>query len=41
MTDNLIIIQFGSEWVAPDDKSNHVLSYQYAVKVGAATRRAQ
>ena len=36
MTGNLIIIGFDSEWVAGDDKSNHVLSYQYAVKVGAA-----
>jgi hypothetical protein len=39
MTDNLIIIGFDSEWVAWDEKSNHVLSYQYAVKVGAAMHR--
>ena len=39
MTDNIIIIGFDSEWVARDEKSNHVLSYQYAVKVGAAMHR--
>ena len=36
MTENLIIIGFDSEWVAPDGVSNHVVSYQYSVKVGAA-----
>ena len=38
MTDNLII-GFDSEWVALDEMSNHVLSYQYAVKAGAAMHR--
>jgi hypothetical protein len=36
MTENLIIIGFDSEWVALDGVSNHVVSYQYSVKVGAA-----
>ena len=40
MTENLIIIGFDSEWVALDGVSNHVLSYQYAVKVGAAWIKA-
>ena len=39
MTDNLIIIGFDSEWVAQDGTSNHVLSYQYAVKVGSEMHR--
>ena len=39
MSDNLIIIGFDSEWVAQDDTSNHVLSYQYAVKVGSEMHR--
>jgi len=39
MTENLIIIGFDSEWVALEGVSNHILSYQYAVKVGAAMHR--
>ena len=39
MSDNLIIIGFDSEWVAQDKTSNHVLSYQYAVKVGSEMHR--
>jgi len=39
MSDNLIIIGFDSEWVAQDGTSNHVLSYQYAVKVGSEMHR--
>ena len=31
----LIIIGFDSEWVRHDEQNNHVLSYQYAVKVGS------
>ncbi len=47
MTDNLIIIGFDSEWVIRDDKANHALNYQYAVKVGSmaqhilSSRRSQ
>jgi hypothetical protein len=39
MTEDLIIIGFDSEWVAQDGTSNHVLSYQYAVKIGSEMHR--